>query len=674
MNEYQPLAGDDPRRLGAFDVVARLGQGGQGVVYLGRGASGEQVAIKVLHPGLVADDQARQRFFREVAVAQRVARFSTAPVLHADLDGSRPYIVSEYVPGPSLRELVLSEGPRRGAALERIAISTATALAAIHRAGILHRDLKPANVLMGPEGPVVIDFGVARALDAPGTTATGLAMGTPAYLAPEQLAGEPATAATDVFAWGATIAFAATGRAAFGSDTIPAVMNRILHQEPQLDGLEGAMLDLVSLCLAKDASQRPSAEELVARLTGRDTPFGTSPVGTSPIGGGPVGGGPVGGGSFSGPIGGGPGAPGPDFPTATGTGTGTGLPPSDSPGTPATPTAGSPATPGSPLSPGPGMPVSGGQGSALAGLVSSAPGMPPSGPVSGGRGMPGSGGMPGPVFPGQPPAGAREGMNAPPVPPPVPQGLTRARTATRARKRRTPMAVWVSALAVLVLLGAGLTVYLTTGRPSRTQLSAAGSTTEPTLDPEPTVQATASAEPIPSPSKSKTRKPKPSPTPTPTKTIKIIPPRPTTKPSTKPTPKPSKTPTPTPTPKPSKTPTPTPTPTPTLKPNPHRPLALCGTGHRVIDQHALGTVAVVYLTYNSGTGVNCVVTIANHVHPEKVPANAFLQIQDGAGRSNPGSYTVHAGPVRLAAKRKCVIWGGTWGTSSWKSGWSHCGA
>ncbi|MFI6814944.1 serine/threonine-protein kinase [Nonomuraea sp. NPDC050328] len=643
MNEYQPLAGDDPRRLGAFDVVARLGQGGQGVVYLGRGASGEQVAIKVLHPGLVADDQARQRFFREVAVAQRVARFSTAPVLHADLDGSRPYIVSEYVPGPSLRELVLSEGPRRGAALERIAISTATALAAIHRAGILHRDLKPANVLMGPEGPVVIDFGVARALDAPGTTATGLAMGTPAYLAPEQLAGEPATAATDVFAWGATIAFAATGRAAFGSDTIPAVMNRILHQEPQLDGLEGAMLDLVSLCLAKDASQRPSAEELVARLTGRDTPFGTSPVGS------------------------------PDFPSPSSTAT-------------VPPLSGAPVTPGSPLSTGPGMPVSGGQGtppsgpasggqgSALAGLVSSAPGMPPSGPVSGGQGMPGSGGMPGPVFSGQPPTGAREGMNAAPVPPPVPQGLTRARTATRARKRRTPMAVWVSALAVLVLVGAGLTVYLTTGRPSRTQLSAAGSTTEPTLDPEPTVQATASAEPIPSPSKSKTRKPKPSPTPTPTKTIKIIPPRPTTKPSTKPTPKPSKTPTPTPTPKPSKTPTPTPTPTPTLKPNPHRPLALCGTGHRVIDQHALGTVAVVYLTYNSGTGVNCVVTIANHVHPEKVPANAFLQIQDGAGRSNPGSYTVHAGPVRLAAKRKCVIWGGTWGTSSWKSGWSHCGA
>ncbi|MFI7131847.1 protein kinase [Nonomuraea sp. NPDC050153] len=272
MNQFQPLAADDPRRLGTYEIVARLGEGGQGVVYLGKSESGEQVAVKLLHNALVADADARTRFLREVAVAQRVARFCTAPVLHADLDGSRPYIVSEYVPGPSLREMVINEGPRRGAALERLAISTATALAAIHRAGILHRDFKPANVLMGPEGPVVIDFGIARALDSPGATATGMAMGTPSYLAPEQLSGAAVSEAADVFAWGVTMVFAATGKPAFGADSIPVVMNRILNEEPELGRMEGVLGELVGLCLSKDPSQRPSADELIVRLTGQPAP------------------------------------------------------------------------------------------------------------------------------------------------------------------------------------------------------------------------------------------------------------------------------------------------------------------------------------------------------------------------------------------------------------------
>ncbi|HEX2186156.1 MAG TPA: protein kinase, partial [Chloroflexota bacterium] len=287
MNQFQPLAADDPRRLGAYDIVARLGEGGQGVVYLGRSDSGEQVAVKLLHHALVADNDARTRFLREVAVAQRVARFCTAPVLHADLEGSRPYIVSEYVPGPSLRELVINEGPRRGAALERLAISTATALAAIHRAGILHRDSKPANVLMGPEGPVVIDFGIARALDSPGATATGMAMGTPSYLAPEQLSGAPVSEAADVFAWGVTMVFAATGKPAFGADSIPVVMNRILNEEPELGGMDGELGELVAACLSKDPAQRPTADDLIVRLTGQPAPKAAiEPVtaGTSPAG------------------------------------------------------------------------------------------------------------------------------------------------------------------------------------------------------------------------------------------------------------------------------------------------------------------------------------------------------------------------------------------------------
>ncbi|MEU7901230.1 protein kinase [Nonomuraea sp. NPDC049152] len=263
----QPLVEDDPRRLGPYDIVSRLGQGGQGVVYLGRTESGEQVAVKLLHPGLLTDSDARSRFLREVEIARRVARFSTAPVLNADLAGQRPYIVSEYVPGPSLHALVTLEGPRRGAALDRLAISTATALAAIHRAGVLHRDFKPANILMGPEGPVVIDFGIARALDAPGTASTGSLIGTPSYLAPEHIAGATATEAADIFAWGVTMVFAASGQPPFGADSTPAVIHRILHKKPEISGLDGTLLELVTASLSKDPAKRPSADGLAARLT-----------------------------------------------------------------------------------------------------------------------------------------------------------------------------------------------------------------------------------------------------------------------------------------------------------------------------------------------------------------------------------------------------------------------
>ncbi|GAA4563877.1 serine/threonine-protein kinase [Planotetraspora kaengkrachanensis] len=264
----QALTVDDPRRLGDFEIVARIGEGAQGAVYLGRSPSGEQVAIKLLHARLSSDPEARARFLREVSVALRVARFCTAPILHADLEGNQPYIVSEYVPGPSLRELVQREGPRRGASLDRLAISTVTALAAIHRAGVLHRDFKPANVLMGPEGPVVIDFGIAKALDTPGTTATGDTLGTPSYLAPEQVHGSNVTPAADMFAWGITMVFAATGTPAFGSDTIPAVIQRILNEQPDLTALDSPLRDVVAACLSKDPARRPSAEDVAAYLMG----------------------------------------------------------------------------------------------------------------------------------------------------------------------------------------------------------------------------------------------------------------------------------------------------------------------------------------------------------------------------------------------------------------------
>ncbi|MQY03607.1 serine/threonine-protein kinase [Actinomadura macrotermitis] len=265
MPDIAPLRPDDPRRVGAFALQGRLGAGGQGIVYLGTGPDGVQVAVKVLRTSIGEEDRAR--FVRELAVARRVARFCTAQVLDADVDGDRPYIVSEYVPGPSLARVVAERGPLPPAQLERLAIGTATALAAIHQAGIVHRDFKPGNVLLGEDGPRVIDFGVAKALD-PGSTGSSAVVGTPSYMAPEQVGAAPVGPPADVWAWGVTIAFASAARPVFGADTIPAVMGRILHSEPDLSAVPEPLRPLVRAALAKDPAARPAAAELLMRLIG----------------------------------------------------------------------------------------------------------------------------------------------------------------------------------------------------------------------------------------------------------------------------------------------------------------------------------------------------------------------------------------------------------------------
>ena len=265
MSEVLPLRDTDPRQVGVYRLLGRLGEGGQGVVFLAVGPTGSRAAVKLLPP--TTDPQVRSRFLKEVAAAQRVARFCTAQVLDAGIFERRPFIVSEYVSGPSLVEVVEQLGPRGGAALERIAVATLTALGAVHAAGMVHRDFKPGNVLLGPDGPVLIDFGLAAV---PGMTTMGTsgqaAIGTPAFMAPEQLAGTRVTAAADMWSWAVTMAFAGTGELPFKGESLTATAFAILHSEPKVGRLPEPLGSLVYRCLNKDPAVRPSARGVLGEL------------------------------------------------------------------------------------------------------------------------------------------------------------------------------------------------------------------------------------------------------------------------------------------------------------------------------------------------------------------------------------------------------------------------
>ncbi|GAA2184868.1 serine/threonine-protein kinase [Micromonospora lupini] len=268
----------DPARLGAYEVVARLGDGGMGSVFLARSPDGRRVAVKVVRSEFAHDEEFRGRFRSEVNRARQVPPFCTAEVVDADPDHNPPYLVVEYVEGPSLAQVIRERGPLGAAQVHSIAVGVATALTAIHGAGVIHRDLKPANVLIAPGGIKVIDFGIARAFEATSQhTRTNQVVGTVSYMAPERFdatLGRPVGPAADIFAWGAVVAHAATGRNPFAGDSPTATAMRILTQPPDLAGLGGPLRELVARALEKDSAARPTARELLDGLLTAADPGG----------------------------------------------------------------------------------------------------------------------------------------------------------------------------------------------------------------------------------------------------------------------------------------------------------------------------------------------------------------------------------------------------------------
>jgi hypothetical protein len=260
----EALTTGDPREIAGYRLRSRLGAGGMGQVYLAFTAAGRPVALKVMHPQLAVDGAFRRRFEREAAAAGRVHGLYTAQVLDADPAASPPWLVTAYVPGPSLREAVQEYGPMPERTVLILMAGVSEALQAIHAAGVIHRDLKPSNVLLAPDGPRVIDFGIARAAEDTELTGTGNRIGSAHYMAPEQVAGEPVTAAADVFALGALAVYAATGRPAFGEGPELAVMYRVRHEAANLSGCPPELRLIAGRCLAKDPADRPSPAEVLA--------------------------------------------------------------------------------------------------------------------------------------------------------------------------------------------------------------------------------------------------------------------------------------------------------------------------------------------------------------------------------------------------------------------------
>ncbi|MCA2225690.1 serine/threonine-protein kinase [Nonomuraea aurantiaca] len=284
---FGPLMEDEHEAIGPYRIVGRMGAGGMGVVYAGIADDGSRVAVKVIHPGLAADPQFLARFVREVDLLSRVQGRCTVSVLAADTAAMPPWLATEFVPGPTVSTYVQDNAPLPPDELLSFGVDIAEALTDIHRAGIVHRDLKPGNVILSASGAKVLDFGIARALDESGLTGTGALIGSPGWISPEQYRGDQADAAADVFAWGALMAYASTGRPPFGTGAPDVLAYRVMSVDPDLSGVPARVRDLVRSALAKDRTARPASDELLAQVTALRA--GTTPMpptltaGTTPM-------------------------------------------------------------------------------------------------------------------------------------------------------------------------------------------------------------------------------------------------------------------------------------------------------------------------------------------------------------------------------------------------------
>jgi serine/threonine protein kinase len=266
--DMDSLQSGDPVVVGGYRLIGRLGSGGMGRVFLGNSPGGRKVAVKLIHPEHANAPEFRERFTREIEAARRVGGFHTAPVVDADPSADPPWMVTAYIPGPSLQAEVDAGGPLCLPEVQALGAGLAEGLAAIHACGLVHRDMKPGNVILAEDGPRIIDFGIARAEGASAMTTTGAVLGTFSYMSPEQIKGRHAGPASDVFSLGSTLAFAATGRSPFGSEAIATAVHRIVSEPPDLTGLtaQGGFRQLVTECLAKDPAERPPLSAILARL------------------------------------------------------------------------------------------------------------------------------------------------------------------------------------------------------------------------------------------------------------------------------------------------------------------------------------------------------------------------------------------------------------------------